>query len=192
MSETMAAIAVLTPCVLNMIEIFYRVHYSEERRRKREKNERKKPYVRTLFGAALYPSQVIMPQKDFYLMDNPSGVMTLKSARIAYKAILEQIHIPFSEKVRCMMRQRRIDYGKNLFTVGSRTANQLVEDEFEEWQKRLNLRWTVANPENEDERVCRYSGGELYSRPNFRIYDNEKGDYLRIGTIEKWDEGKGG
>ncbi len=182
------AITELTPPVLSVVVEYY----ARRALRNREKFEQNKQYVRTLFGSALYPSQVIMPQKDFYLKDNPSGPMTLKSARIAYKAIINQIQAPFSEKVRRMMKGKQLDYEKNLFTVGSRTANQVVADEFDEWKKRLNLRWTVADPENKDDQVFRFSGGKRYSRPNFRIYDDKEEKYLGIRTMEKWDKGREG
>lgn len=184
--SVMEVVSVLTPWALSIIDYCYKIYDPK----KPEKNKQNKAYVGILFGHALYPSQVVMPQRDYYLMGHPSGVMTLKSAKIAYKAILEQIHLPFAKKVRSVIHEKRIDYEKNLFTVGTRNANELVKDEFAEWQKRLNLRWMVADPEDKDERVCRYSGGELYSRPNYKIYDDEKGDCLGIKTIMHWDDGR--
>ena len=186
------AITVLTPNILTIVDFIRKHQELGEVKRYPEKTEQNKKYVKMLFGSALYPSQVIMPQKDFYLMDNPSGAMTMKSARIAYNAIINQIQAPFSEKVRYMIKGKQFDYRKHLFTVGSRTSNQVVADEFEEWKKRLNLRWTVVYPENKDERVNRYSGGELYSEPNWKIYDGEEGKYLEKRTSEKWDKGREG
>jgi hypothetical protein len=180
--------------VLTLVMFLYTVH--KETKIEWRKKDLHMNSIESLFGSALTCSQVIMPQKQYYMKKHPlfpSKAPTFKSANIAAQAISDYIYMPFAEKVKRMTKKTsKPDFEKNLFTVGSTGGNKYVAAEFAQWNKKYDLRWTIEAPKEKDERVCRYSGGKLYSSPAYRIYDNEKEEYLQVRTKEQYHEVKNG
>ncbi len=155
-----------------------------------------------LFGSAVKNSQVIGPQKELYSRII-SKAPTLKSADVAREAIAKHIYVPFADQLNLMDRIKDIfgecsepNCKESFFTIGSPASNSIVANEFSNWAAKFDLRWNFITKPPE-ERVCRYSGRELYFEPRFKLNDCEKGviqaktEKHRVGEENGADPKKG-